>query len=66
MSDTPIPTLPQGSLYRLFLAEREEVLKHKWLKSEEAGHDVGLESALVDWTKDHREKWRLDYLKTLR
>lgn len=58
--------MPQGSLYRLFLAEREEVLKHKWLKSEEAGHDVGLESALVDWTKDHREKWRLDYLKTLR
>lgn len=58
-----MPRAPQSppsfrSLYQLFLAEREEVLKHKWLQSEEAGHDVGLETALVDWTRNHRENWR--------
>lgn len=46
------------SLYQEFLAEREEILKHKWIQSEEAGHDVGLETALVDWAVNHRESWR--------
>ena len=36
------------SLYRNFLDVREEVLRHKWLKSEEAGEDIGFESALLD------------------
>ena len=49
------------SLYQEFLAEREEILKHKWIQSEEAGHDVGFETALVDWAKDHREKWKKEY-----
>jgi hypothetical protein len=47
-----------ASLYQEFLAEREEILKHKWIQSEEAGHDVGLETALVDWAVNHRESWR--------
>jgi hypothetical protein len=46
------------SLYREFLAEREEILKHKWIQSEEAGHDVGLETALVDWALHHRTSWK--------
>ena len=47
-----------ASLYEEFLAEREEILKHKWIQSEEAGHDVGLETALVDWTLHHRTSWK--------
>ncbi len=39
------------SLYRSFLEVRENVLRHKWLKSEEAGSDIGFEAALVDWVK---------------
>ena len=45
-------------LYKEFLAEREEILKHKWLESERAGADIGFEKALLDWIVKHRSKWR--------
>ena len=45
-------------LYKEFLAEREEILKHKWIESEKAGHDIGFEQALTDWIIKHRSKWR--------
>lgn len=48
----------KSSLYREFLAEREEILRHKWLESEKAGHDIGFERALLDWIRNHRDKWR--------
>ena len=44
-------------LYRQFQAEREEVLKHKWIESEKAGHDIGLERAMTDWILKHRSQW---------
>ena len=45
-------------LYREFLAERDEVLRHKWLESEKAGCDIGFERALIDWMIKHRSAWR--------
>jgi hypothetical protein len=39
--------LERSSLYRERLAEREEILKHKWLESEKASRDIGLENALL-------------------
>ena len=50
--------LKNSSLYREFLAEREEILKHKWIESEKAGQDIGFERALTDWIVKHRSKWR--------
>jgi hypothetical protein len=50
--------LKNSSLYREFLAEREEILKHKWIESEKAGRDIGFERALTDWIVKHRSKWR--------
>jgi hypothetical protein len=47
-----------SSLYREFQAEREEILKHKWIESEKAGHDIGFDRALTDWIVKHRSKWR--------
>ncbi len=47
-----------SSLYREFLAEREEILRHKWIESEKAGHDIGFEKALLDWIVKHRSGWR--------
>lgn len=47
-----------SSLYQEFLAEREEILKHKWIESEKAGKDIGFERALTDWIVKHRGKWR--------
>lgn len=46
------------SLYREFQAEREEILRHKWLESEKLGRDVGFEYALTDWNLKHRPAWR--------
>ena len=45
-------------LYKEFLAEREEILKHKWIESEKAGYDIGFEKALLDWIVKHRAYWR--------
>ncbi len=45
-------------LYKEFLAEREEILKHKWIESEKAGADIGFEKALLDWIMKHRSNWR--------
>jgi hypothetical protein len=47
-----------SALYREFLAEREEILRHKWLESEKAGCDIGFERALLDWILKHRSSWR--------
>ena len=49
--------LKNSSLYREFQAEREEILRHKWIESEKAGHDVGFERALTDWIIKHRSEW---------
>lgn len=46
------------SLYREFQAERDEILRHKWIESEKAGYDIGFERALTDWIVHHRSKWR--------
>jgi hypothetical protein len=45
-------------LYKEFLAEREEILCHKWIESEKAGCDIGFERALVDWSLKYRTAWR--------
>ena len=47
-----------SSLYREFQAERDEILRHKWLESEKAGRDIGFEQALTDWILNHRTPWR--------
>lgn len=48
----------ESLLYKEFLAEREEILRHKWIESEKAGHDIGFEKALLDWIVKHRSAWR--------
>ncbi len=50
--------LKNSTLYREFQAEREEILKHKWIESEKAGRDIGFEQALTDWIIKHRAAWR--------
>jgi hypothetical protein len=47
-----------SALYREFLAEREEILRHKWIESEKLGYDIGFERALLDWIVRHRSNWR--------
>jgi len=50
--------LLRSSLYRELAAEREEIMRHKWIESEKAGRDIGYESALVNWIVHHRAGWK--------
>jgi hypothetical protein len=72
MKNSPGMTTAQGEqsqfvknsvLYKEFLAEREEILKHKWIESEKAGADIGFEKALLDWIVKYRSNWRSKRLK---
>ncbi|MDQ3621797.1 MAG: DUF4032 domain-containing protein [Verrucomicrobiota bacterium] len=54
----PSDFVRESLLYKEFLAEREEILRHKWIESEKAGHDIGFEKALLDWIVKHRSSWR--------
>jgi hypothetical protein len=72
MKNSPEMTAAQGEqsqfvensvLYKEFLAEREEILKHKWIESEKAGADIGFEKALLDWIVKYRSSWRNKRLK---
>ena len=55
----------ESLLYKEFLAEREEILRHKWIESEKVGHDIGFEKALLDWIVKHRSAWRSQRQQTL-
>ena len=57
-SQTSREFVKQSSLYQEFLAEREEILKHKWIESEKAGRDIGFDAALIDWVSKYRSSWR--------
>lgn len=47
-SETATPAMEP---YEAFLAAREEIMKLKWVASEQAGHDVGLEATLLEWAR---------------
>lgn len=64
MSNADNTLLHESLLYREFLAEREEIMRHKWIESQKAGHDIGFEKALLDWIVNHRRGWR-DYRRVV-
>ena len=55
----------KSSLFKLYLLEREEVLRHKWVLSERAGHDVGYDVAVLSWVRNHRKLWWDEQVKKL-
>jgi len=52
--------------FRETLAEREEILRLKWLESEKAGRDIGLHAAILRWVRWHRDEWRAAYRRQTR
>lgn len=52
-----IVNVKESSVYKEYLAIREEILKHKWYESERAGYDVGFSRALIDWTFKFKSKF---------
>ena len=57
-ASTETEFVTKSSLYKEFQAERDEIMRHKWIESEKAGYDIGFERALTDWIIKHRAKWR--------
>lgn len=53
-----------SSIYQFFLAMRAEIDRHKWLESEKAGYDVGVEFAMIDWMMNHKSEWKFHYIAT--
>jgi hypothetical protein len=56
-------SLTSNSVYEEFFAEREEILKHKWIESEKNNRDIGFNAALFDWIVKYRSAWR-DFRKS--
>jgi hypothetical protein len=51
-------SIDNAVFYKEFLAERQEILCHKWIESKKAGYDIGFERALLDWVLKYRSAWR--------
>ena len=62
-SETP-DLVKNSVLYKEFLAEREEILRHQWIESEKLGQDIGFERALLDWIVKYRSAWRSERSKS--
>jgi hypothetical protein len=45
-------------LYKMFVRQRDEILRYKWIESEKAGVDIGFEKALLGWLVKHRAAWQ--------
>ena len=57
MANTAKQPKPED-LYSAFLAERDEIMRHKWIESERLKKDIGFERARTEWTQQHRAAWR--------
>jgi hypothetical protein len=62
----PFDLVKNSVLYKEFLAERDEILRHKWIESEKTGRDIGFEKALLDWIIKYRSNWRTGRSKSMR
>lgn len=49
--------LADTKLWERFQDELEQISRHKWTKSQEAGYDIGHERAIRDWLQQHHALW---------
>jgi hypothetical protein len=56
LSEAAFP-IEHSNIYTVWLAQKEEIARHKWVLSERVGHDVGWEAAKWDWDMHHRQQW---------
>lgn len=53
----PPPSVTVTALWQEFLDRRQEILKHKWIESQKAGYDIGIEQAIRDWMAKYSSEW---------
>lgn len=51
------PDYVDHKFWFFFLQQREEILRYKWIESEKAGRDIGIESAIREWLQKHFTLW---------
>jgi len=49
--------------YRHVVDETNEIDVHKWIESEKAGKDIGINKARLSWIINHKNKWHTDWIK---
>lgn len=54
-----------STVYKLFLEERREIDRLKWIESEKAGKDIGYDHAFWIWNMTHRKTWLKENKKKL-
>ena len=40
----------------------EEIKRYKWIESEKAGYDIGINRAFSEWIERHYENWKKDWI----
>jgi hypothetical protein len=58
---TDADPLKNSKLYQECLAEKHEILRHKYFESQKAGRDVGFDRAFLGWIRFHRDQWRMEH-----
>lgn len=53
----PSDELAETKLWKFFLLEMDEILRHKFLRSKELDYDIGLSRAIKEWLQQHRLLW---------
>jgi hypothetical protein len=52
-----VVNVKMSSVYKEYLAMKEEIDKHKWYESEKVGYDIGFVKALFGWTFKYKSDW---------
>ena len=47
-----------STLYQSLRLEQEEINKLKWIESEKAGYDIGMDRAIIIWITRYKQKWK--------
>lgn len=58
--------LEKSLLYKFCQAEKQEILRHKWLESEKVGYDIGYNKAVLSWVWNHKRDWTIKELESLK
>jgi hypothetical protein len=53
----PPEPLAETKLWLRFVDELEEIAKHKWNASVDAGYDIGADRAIREWLQKHHALW---------
>ncbi len=56
--------LKKTKLYQELMAEKEEILKFKWLESQRIGYDIGYDRAFFHWEMKYYRGWKQERDRT--